>query len=312
MSEILTQLRLATLLPPSELRTLIRSAPYRYKVYQIPKRTPGQFRTIAQPAKELKLLQRWVMENVLESFEIHPAATAYQKGLSIADNARPHARGTFVLKLDFTDFFPSIKARDFRTFLRRNETDLDEESIEALCRILFWKPKGSDELCLSIGAPSSPMLSNILLGDFDLQVATFCAAKEVTYTRYADDLTFSAKESNSLRAVETKVMDLCRRSKSPALRINEKKTVRVSKRDSRRVTGLVLTNDRKVSLGHDEKRRIRAWVHHFVTNRLDAEQRLKLRGMLNYVNSVEPAFIKRLAKKYGPDVIRRLRTSDLT
>jgi RNA-directed DNA polymerase len=243
---------------------------------------------------------------VLHDFEVHPAATGYREGRSIAHNARPHTRGRFLLKLDFKDFFPSLKARDFRMFLKRNKTDLDKESIDALCRILFWRPKGTLDLCLSIGAPTSPMLSNILMIDFDRRVSSFCAARNVIYTRYADDLSFSADNSEELRAVENAVVELCRRSKSPSLAINQEKTVRVSKRDARRVTGLVLTNDRKVSLGRDEKRRIRAWVHHFVTNRLNADRILKLRGMLNYVNSVEPAFMRRLRNKYGADTITRL------
>jgi RNA-directed DNA polymerase len=285
---------------------LIRSAPHRYKVYQIPKRAPGQFRTIAQPAKEVKALQYWVMRNVLSQFDVHPAATGYRKGRSIIHNARPHTRGRFLLKLDFKDFFPSLKARDFRLFLRRKKSDLDKETVDALCRVLFWRPKETLDLCLSIGAPTSPMLSNILMFDFDQRISIFCALRHVTYTRYADDLSFSAERSDALASVEKAVMELCGRLKSPALTINQTKTVRVSMRDARRVTGLVLTNDRKVSLGRDEKRRIRASVHRFVTNRLSADQILELRGMLNYVNSVEPAFLNRLRKKYGIETIARL------
>jgi len=258
----------------------------------------------------VKALQYWVMSNVLSQFEVHQAATGYREGRSIVHNARPHTRGRFLLKLDFKDFFPSLKAHDFRVFLRKNKTNLDDASITALCQILFWRPKGTQDLCLSIGAPTSPMLSNILMRDFDRWVSTFCLFHSVTYTRYADDLTFSADTSDQLKVVEKTVLTLCSRSKSPPLTINQEKTVRVSKRDARRVTGLVLTNDRKVSLGREEKRRIRAWVHHFVTNRLDADQTLKLRGMLNYVNSVEPAFMRRLRKKYGPDTITRLQTGE--
>ncbi len=308
MSDVLTRLGAAVLLPQDELMGLIRSAPYRYKVYQIPKRKPGQFRTIAQPAREVKALQYWVMRNLLCQFEVHPAATGYRDGRSTLHNARPHARWRFLLKMDFKDFFPSLKARDFRLFLRRNKADLDGANIEALCRILFWMQKGTQDLCLSIGAPTSPMLSNILMQEFDRRVSTFCAANGVTYTRYADDLSFSADNSDQLALVEKAVSDLCGRLKSPVLTINQEKTVRVSKRDARRVTGLVLTNDRKVSLGREDKRRIRAWVHHFVTNRLEMDQIPRLRGMLNYVNSVEPAFIRRLSKKYGADVIGRLQT----
>src|SRR5437899_6746168 len=111
--------------------------------------------------------------------------------------------------------------------------------------------------------------------------------------------------SDPLRAVENAVIGWCERSRSPKLTVNQKKTVRVTKAEARRVTGLVLTNDRKVSLGRETKRRIRAWMHHFVTGRLEAEQVLKLRGMLAYVNSVEPTFMRRLRKKYGADAVKR-------
>jgi hypothetical protein len=190
--------------------------------------------------------------------------------------------------MDFKDFFPSLKASDFRVFLKKNNANLNNEEIEVLCQILFWTPKGTtDLLCLSIGAPTSPMLSNVLMIDFDQRISKFCAARQVAYTRYADDLSFSSAQSEKLRAVERAVLSWCSRSKTPALTVNESKTVRVSKRDARRVTGLVLTNDRKISLGRDKKRRIRAGMHHFVTGRLDTKQILELRGMLAYVKSVD-------------------------
>src|ERR1700680_1139676 len=111
MSDLLASLGVAMLLSEQELMRLVKSAPRRYKVFKIPKRTPGQFREIAQPAKEIKALQYWVMNRVLSKFSVHPAAIGYRQGLNIADNARPHVYGRFLLKLDFRDFFPSIKAR---------------------------------------------------------------------------------------------------------------------------------------------------------------------------------------------------------
>lgn len=307
MASIIERLAVTALLPRDELTSLIRSAPHRYKEYLIPKRKPGEFRKIAQPAKEVKALQYWAMENVLKKFEVHPSATAYRRGRSILSNARPHRRSRFVLKMDFKDFFPSIKAKDFRRYLKREDIQLDSESVEALCRILFWMPKGTRDLCLSIGAPTSPMLSNILMLDFDLHVSRVCKARNVAYTRYADDLTFSANTSNQLALIEKEVVGYCSRHKSPTLTINEEKTARVSKREARRVTGLIITNDQKVSLGRDQKRKIRAWVHHFVTNQLSDADVLRLRGMLNYVNSVEPTFLIRLGEKYGATIIGGLR-----
>jgi hypothetical protein len=105
-------------LPPKDLLYRVKSAPYRYKVYEIAKKAPGKTRTIAQPAKELKPLQYWVMKNVLSKFPIHSAAFAYRKGRNILDNAIPHASHRYLCKLDFRNFFPSIKATDFERFMR--------------------------------------------------------------------------------------------------------------------------------------------------------------------------------------------------
>ena len=119
---------------------------------------------------------------------------------------------------------------------------------------------------------------------------------------------FSGGSSSLLAAVEQMVDALCERMVSPRLTLNREKTVRGSKKRSRRVTGLVLTNEGKVSLGRDQKRRIRAAVHHFVVGKLDKEQSGWLRGMLAFVRSVEPEYLNRLRAKYGADSIRRIQT----
>jgi retron-type reverse transcriptase len=306
MPDILTGLADAMVMSPLDLLKLIRSAPRRYKEYEIDKRTPGQKRTIAQPAREVKALQYWVLSNFLNQFPVHPAATGYREGKSIADNARPHANNRFLLKLDFKDFFPSIRDSDLRRFLATNAPQVKNHEAEILARVLFWKPKGTQKLCLAIGAPSSPLLSNVLLHGFDQEVGAFCDRLGVAYTRYADDLSFSANSSSLLADVERMVNALCGVTKSPRLTVNQSKTVRVSKKKSRRVTGLVLTNGGQVSLGREQKRRIRASVHHFLSGRLTEDQASSLRGMLAYVNSVEPGFLDRLRLRYGVMNIRRI------
>jgi hypothetical protein len=210
--------------------------------------------------------------------------------------------------LDFKDFFPSITDGDLRRLLRTHVAQVKDHEIEILVRILFWKPKGTEKMCLAIGAPSSPLLSNVLLHGFDHQVAAFCDELGVTYTRYADDLSLSANSSSLLADAERMVTALCEITDSPRLTLNLKKTVRVSKKKSRRVTGLVLTNDGQISLGRDQKRIIRASVHHFLTDKLTKDEALSLRGMLAYVKSVEPGFLNRLRFKYGAENIRRIQT----
>lgn len=137
MSDVLRGLAEVMPLSQEELLKLIRSSPMRYKVYTIPKRTPGQFRTIAQPAREVKALQYWIMSNFLAQFPVDQAAMAYRLGVNIADNAQPHARSRFLLKLDFKDFFPSIQGADFKRFcgderavgLRRRRRTFDADPV---------------------------------------------------------------------------------------------------------------------------------------------------------------------------------------
>lgn len=310
MVSSLAQLGAATLLTPAELSSLIASAPRRYKVYQVAKRAPGQWRTIAQPAREVKHLQRWVMRHVLRDLPIHTAATAYRSRLSIADNARPHLNGKFLLKMDLADFFPSITGNDIAKYLTRVLPSLAPDLAAALPPILCRQPKGSKNLVLSIGAPSSPLVSNLLLYDFDCSVASACEELSVVYTRYADDLSFSAATSDSLQAIESAVIRILRSQKSPRLKLNPSKTVRVSRRDARRVTGLVLANQGFVSLGRERKRLLRAELHRILTAAnaaRDPKQLAYVLGWLSYVKSVEPAFFERLGTKYGDALEQLLR-----
>jgi RNA-directed DNA polymerase len=307
MSKIIVAMAIDLLLSGRELLTITSSAPHRYKVYQIPKRVPGLFRTIAQPAREVKALQYWLMKNVLNRFESHQCAMAYRAGRGIRDNAVPHVAGRFLLKLDFVDFFSSIKAWDFRRYLEEKDPEMTEEELEMLCNLTFWKPRGTHDFCLSIGAPTSPIISNLLMYKFDKEVDTFCLRKECVYTRYADDLTFSATDSSTLEAVEAFVAHLCSVITSPCLTINTHKTVRSSRAYSRRVTSLVLTNDNKISLGRERKRKISAWVHHFKLGHLDEKSANRLQGMLAYVAAVEPDFIVTLQRKYGESTVSAIR-----
>ena len=90
------------------LNKYISTCPYRYKVYTIPKRNGSGVRIIAQPAKELKVLQKLVCGKFLSELPVHEACMAYKKNISIRHNALAHVKNKYMLKMDFKDFFPSI------------------------------------------------------------------------------------------------------------------------------------------------------------------------------------------------------------
>ena len=120
---------------------------------------------------------------------VHKCAMAYVKGRSISDNASAHKDSRHLLKMDFTNFFPSIKFDDVVRLISDCKeflsivTDGDAEIIaKAVCY------KGA----LTIGAPSSPTISNAMLYSFDVHIQEYCDQKNLRYTRYADDIAISS------------------------------------------------------------------------------------------------------------------------
>lgn len=286
---------------------LIRTAPERYAHYSIPKRS-GDRRPISQPASELKIVQRAIVDKLLRHLPVHPAATAYAEGTSIRLNAAKHAENGPIKKYDFKNFFPSLTEHTWIAYCEKNDV-CNRENAVALGRLLFMRPKGARILRLSIGAPSSPFLSNILMYQFDRMIAERVGQHYITYTRYADDMTFSAKRTGYLTVVDAILRRTIREISTPTLRLNEDKTITATKKFKREVTGLVLTNDGRVSLGRNKKRDLRAMIHRFKNGALTIDQAVKLAGHMAFAHDVEPEFYTRMERVYGSDTLSSLKQS---
>ena len=291
----------------SDVERIIATAPARYFVFQIDKRTGGK-RTIAQPARELKAIQHYILREKLSLFPVHECSTAYMSGNSIAKNASVHVTSSLILKMDFEGFFPSIRVNDWSRFAKRhpiNEVDLSD--IILYSKLLFWgeERKSTIPRCLSIGAPTLPALSNILLFDLDTELSQYAARLGVRYTRYADDITVSGDEPKPVSEFERLARRAVEKQKSPALRFNESKRRLFTKGGRRTVTGLVITPDRRVSFGRERKRTISAMLHHLSLERLNNDNKALLKGLLGFCISVEVSFVENLRLKYGGALIDR-------
>lgn len=279
---------------PSQVLAIAKTAPLRYKVFSVPKRTGGM-RTLAQPAREVKVLQYSLQRKIQNGLPIHDAVTAYQIGCSIAKNARRHAGGNFLLKMDFVNFFPSIFEHDFVRHIKKYyNTEFSGDDLETMSRILFWAPYRKRPLQLCIGAPTSPFISNTLLYDFDLIISSEMAKIGVTYTRYADDLAFSTDRPNVLGRVADLVAKIVSGLEYPRLRVNDKKTVHASRATRRVVTGIVITPEGELSVGRDRKRLIRSMWHRASLGILSEAEVEKLQGLVNFVDSIEPGYANKL------------------
>jgi RNA-directed DNA polymerase len=297
---ILTRISAETGIPLAFLSLVARTTDHRYKIYTIPKVSGGQ-REIEHPAREVKFLQRWVVSDIFAHAPLHPAATAYRRGTSVRNNAALHVHGRFFLKLDFADFFPSIRVVDVTLLLTRVSSilpvALTDEDMNVVAKIVTRNGQ------LPIGAPSSPVISNAVMYQFDDAMSHLAQQFTCIYSRYADDIVFSTNVPYALGNVLKEVRQYLSVQTSPALRLNEAKVVFNSKKRRIRITGLVIDCDNHISVGRKEKRKIKSLIYRFKTASLDAQHTSYLKGYLGYLNSVEPRFVDGLVNKYGQEVL---------
>ena len=225
-----------------------------YREVFIPKKSGGR-RRLQVPEDELKQVQRRILRRLLVKARVHPAATAYEPGRSIVDNARPHVGQAVVLKLDLVDFFPSCSA----------------ERVDRLFRWRGWNREAAallTQLCtreggLPQGAPTSPRLSNLLLKPFDMCLERRVTRRKGTYTRYADDITISFPKDYP-RRIRGIIQYVRRLAKAFGLEVHVGRKLRILRRhQQQRVTGLVV-NDR-VNLPRTQRRKLRAIAHRLKT-----------------------------------------------
>jgi RNA-directed DNA polymerase len=145
--------------------------------------------------------------------------------------------------------------------------------------------------------------------DFDKAIQQGVSRHSVTYTRYADDLTFSAERTGYLTSVDKILRSTIANIHLPKLTIKDSKTVLATKKYKRQVTGLIITNDKRVSLGRERKRDSRAKLHHFGAGLLDIDEAVKLAGQMAFAWDVDREFYIRMKLKYGKELLQKLKYS---
>lgn len=296
----------ALLMPEKELLSFSSTAPRRYKIYTIAKRNSDERRLIAHPSKEVKFLQRLLVIHMEDKLPIHDSASAYVKQKGIKSNALVHKDNQYLLKMDFKNFFLSITPDILLAQMLSLGIELDTDNIEFISGMLFWKLRRNSPLRLSIGAPSSPFISNVVMYDFDSVIEKECKDLGVTYTRYADDLAFSTNSKDVLFEIPKLVKSTLKKIYGSRIRVNTEKTVFSSKKFNRHITGVTLTNNNLLSVGRAKKRYISSLVHKYTLRLLSDEEILQLKGLLSHSSNIEPLLIGRLSNKYGVDVMTSL------
>ena len=141
---------------------------------------------------------------------------------------------------------------------------------------------------------------------FDRDFSSYCEQAGLVYTRYADDIFVSTNEPGKLTEAYNKLVLCALNFPYADLKINHQKTAFLSRKYCRKITGLVITTDRKVSIGRDRKREIKALVPQFSRGASDIEKREYLKGMIALCYDADREFYNSLVQKYGRRVLSGL------
>ena len=279
---------------------------HHYHSFTLPKKTGGE-RLISAPMPRLKRAQYWVLDNILAKVPAHDAAHGFLAGRSIVSNAAPHAGHDVVINLDVKDFFPSIAfGRIKGVFRHLGYGEAMAAILALLCsenRAQAWQVDGEKlfvggkarERVLPQGAPTSPMLTNLLCRRLDRRLLGLARQLGFVYTRYADDLTFSAS-GEAARDNVGRLLGRVRwilRDEGFTPHPDKERVMRKGRRQE--VTGLVVNAD-KPGVSRETRRRLRAALHRATQASAgkpahwqgQAAQPSQLLGLAQFVYQVDP------------------------
>ncbi len=273
-----------------------------YVRFRIPKKTGGE-RLISAPMPRLKKAQGWVLHEILEKLTLHEAAHGFARGRSIVSNARPHVGHALLINVDLKDFFPTVGyprvkglfqalgySEEVATLLGLlcTEPDVQELVLDGRTYYVASGPRH-----LPQGAPTSPAITNLLCRRLDRRLQAMAEELGFVYTRYADDLTFSAASEDVGQAAEV-LRRLHRIVGHEGFIVHPQKT-RVLRRGRRQeVTGVVVNH--KPGVPRDVLHRFRATLFQIEKDgpagkRWGAGKNVlsAIRGFASYVRMVDPA-----------------------
>lgn len=260
-------------LSEKEFRYISANKVRQYHTVEIPKRGDGT-RVLSVPVARLKFLQTNINELLQNMYSVRNCVHGFVPGKSALTNAQEHLGRRHLVKIDLLDYFGQIGRQRVKGVLTSlGVPTLVSEAITVLCTLKNGLPQG---------APTSPVLANMVTFRLDQELVQFSKKNRLRYSRYADDIVFSSYSrpriirSNieahyarlELAEIDGKLLNIFDRE---SFVLNERKLYYCGRDARRTVTGYTINAAVNVPLKH--VRRVRATLHNVRTNGYDAEQR---------------------------------------
>jgi retron-type reverse transcriptase len=270
-----------------------------YHRWGIPKKTGG-VRAISAPKKKLKAAQQWVLDQIVSKLRVDENAHGFVPGRSVVTNARPHVKRPVVVNLDLKDFFPTITFRRVKGLFQK--VGYSEAVSSVLALLCTEPPRVEAELdgkklyvalgdrVLPQGACTSPAITNVLCRRLDRRLTGLARSLGFTYTRYADDLTFSGDDVEQTKILLSRARGVL---DDEGLVLNGDKTRVMRPGRRQEVTGVVV--NAKTSVARAEVKKLRAILHNCAKTGLAEQNRENhpdfaayLAGKVAWVKMVDP------------------------
>lgn len=237
------ELALQLEITPKKLSYIIYKIPdnKKYISFEIHKKNGGK-RKIFKPVSPLMSIQRKFKEYLLTFYNSKPCSHGFELDRNIKTNAERHQKSKILLNIDIKDFFGSINFGRVYGLLMSRPLNFDKKAAASVAKLVTY------DNMLPQGAPTSPILSNMIARRMDSLLMKLAASAKATYTRYVDDITFSTTHySFDKRIVENgnfddvvvgnKLSDII---KNEGFEINPKKTRVLNKYVRKEVTGIII------------------------------------------------------------------------
>lgn len=271
-----------------------------YIQFRIPKASGGT-RLIKAPVNDLKDLQAELTSMIQNVYGVlpHDSAYAYTRGRCAYDALVTHQRknARWFLKIDIKDFFPSITTDVLKKTLPQVYplNWLAEEQMDRLIDI------ATDEGSLPQGSPLSPLLSNLVMIEFDKIISSKLRRyknQSYTYTRYADDMLISSAYDFKFQDIVDLIESVFKDLELP-FTISRHKLRYASKAGRNWNLGLMYNQDQRITVGTKRKKELHSLINSFVVEYpWDVHSTQELIGKLGYLKNVEPDYYRTLINKY--------------